>query len=114
LAFVDRCEDLQALPFALKKYQALREAQPQDELAQKMFQQLWMKSLGRQANHVYEISKMKLLVDKVNWPMVVQVLPWVLFASLFILGISFAAYKNLVGVSVAMAFIYIGIKIFRR
>ncbi len=30
MAFVDRCEELQALPYALKKYQTLKEVQPRD------------------------------------------------------------------------------------
>lgn len=110
VAFVDRCEDLQALPFALKKYQSLREAQPQDEMAQKMFQQLWMKSLSRQAGHVYKVSRLQSLVERINWNRFWQITPWVILALMFVVGVSFTAYRNLVGISVALSVVYFGIK----
>jgi ribosomal protein L40E len=43
LHFVNRCEDLQAVPYALKKYQDLKEAQPQDQIAQEMLHRVLMR-----------------------------------------------------------------------
>lgn len=109
LAFVDRCEDLQALPFALKKYEILKEAQPQDEVAQKMFQSVWVKALaGRVPGHKY----VNQYLAQVNWMRVRKLAP-VVFAMIFILsGLAHAGSRNLVGVGAAILFLTLGLTIF--
>lgn len=109
LAFVDRCEDLQALPFALKKYEILKEAQPQDEVAQKMFRSVWGKAFaGRVAKH----PQVRKYASQVNWTRVKKLSPFV-FGMMFILwGLANAGSRNLVGVGAAILFLTLGLTIF--
>ncbi len=114
IAFVDRCEDLQAIPYALRKYQALKEAQPQDTVAQEMFKKVWMKSLGQKANRLVEASRIMLLLNRVNWPKVVKLSPWVLYAAMVLVGATSAQFRNLVGIGVALFFMHLGLRVFFR
>jgi hypothetical protein len=105
LAFVNRCEDLQALPFALKKYELLKEAQPQDEMAQQMFHSVWMKSLARR------VSKQK-FIAQINWARVRRLAPFALGTLLILIGFSTTGWRNLVGVGAAILFLTLGLTIF--
>lgn len=113
LAFVDRCEDLQALPYALKRYQTLKEAQPHDEVAQQMLKKVWLKSFERNMGRMAELSKIKMLFQKINWARVAKLAPVVLGLSLILLGSLSGALRNLVGVGSAILLLTIGIRSFR-
>lgn len=116
LAFVDRCEDLRAIPFALKKYQALKEAQPQDPVAEQMLQKVWMKALARRADQVVEASKVRKVFSainsKINWPKVIVVAPWILYSLLILTGMFSSALRNMVGIGVSLFFIHLGLRVF--
>lgn len=113
VAFVDRCEDLQAIPFALKKYQSLKEAQPHDEVAQQMFHQVWLKSLGMRAGRMAEASQLKFLASKVNWPRVIKMSPLALSGLLILIGLFTSPLRNLVGLGAAIAVVTVGLRIFK-
>jgi len=113
LAFVDRCEDLQALPFALKKYEILKQAQPQDEVAQKMFQSVWVKALaGKVIGQVAQHKYVNQYLGQVNWTRMRKLAPFA-FALIFILsGLAHVGLRNLVGVGAAILFLTLGLTIF--
>jgi hypothetical protein len=128
IAFVDRCEDLQAIPFALKKYQSLKEAQPQDEVARKMFEKVWMKSLVHRADQMVQASGvmryltvlqksplyLRLLqkVKAVNWPRVIKMSPWVMYTLMILVGLTSASLRNLVGIGASLFFMHLGLRLF--
>jgi hypothetical protein len=129
IAFVDRCEDLQAIPFALKKYQALKEAQPHDDVARKMFEQVWMKSLVHGADRMVRASEIrryiadfkgsrfykklyKSVVLSVNWPRVIKISPWALYTLLILVGMTSASLRNLVGIGASLFFMHLGLRLF--
>jgi hypothetical protein len=112
LAFVHQCEDLQAVPFALKKYQDLREAQPQDKIAQDMFKHVVMKSIARKAEAVTENETVKRIMTQVNWSRVMRLSP-LIFSGLFVIvGLSHAGMRNLIGIGVSSLFITLGMAFF--
>lgn len=113
VAFVNRCEDLQAIPFALKKYKSLKEAQPHDELAKKMAHQVLLKSLGLTADRVAEASKIKFLFSKVNWPRLVKLAPLVFGLVLVVFGLMSHPLRNLVGIGVALISLTVGLRFFK-
>lgn len=114
LAFVDRCEDLQALPFALKKYEILKDAQPQDETAQQMFQKVWVKSLaGRMTQKVADKYLNKYL-QQINWERVRKLAPLAIGSFLVLCGLANAGSRNLVGVGAAIIFLTLGTTIFLK
>ncbi|MEZ0391155.1 MAG: hypothetical protein ACAH59_02995 [Pseudobdellovibrionaceae bacterium] len=112
LAFVHRCEDLQALPYALKKYQSLKEAQPQDDLAQKMFHQVVLKNLKGRAEQQNWYQKTQIMLSKVNWPRVRKVSPVALSFLLILIGLFTQSARNMVGVGAAVLFLVIGLTVF--
>lgn len=114
IAFVDRCEDLQAIPYALRKYQALKEAQPQDTVAQEMFKKVWMKSLSTKAQHLVEVSRVRVVLDRVNWPKVIKLSPWGLYIMMVSVGAMSEQFRNLVGIGVALFFMHLGLRVFFR
>lgn len=117
LAFVDRCEDLQALPFALKKYQALKEAQPHDPVAQRMLIAVTMKTKGLQRIHA-KLMKTGLITigsawaTHIPWLRVRKLAPWITAAGFMLYGLSNAGARNLIGIGVAVIFLTIGMTIF--
>lgn len=112
LAFVDRCEDLQALPFALKKYEILKDAQPQDETAQKMFQNVWVKSFAGRVTHQVTQRYLKQYIDQVNWTRVRKLAPLATGALLILGGLASSGSRNMVGVGAAIIFLTLGFTIF--
>lgn len=104
MAFVDQCDDLQALPFALRKYKELKEAQPQDETAQKMFQTAFLRSLKKQP----QVQKLQLWLERVNWSRVLRLAPVVLGALFVLVGLISRGQRNLVGFGAAILFLYFG------
>ena len=121
LAFVDRCEDLQAVPFALKKYQDLKEAQPHDEIAQQMFTHALLKSFARKAAVVADNAKVRWLREnieslreQVNWTRVARLSPFVVSTILILIGIGNAGLRNLIGIGVSIVFIALGLTLITK
>jgi hypothetical protein len=116
VAFVDRCEDLQALPFALKKYESLREAQPQDAITQQMFHRVLIRNLKRRAGELTWVQKTRTSIQlasaQINWVRVRKVAPFVISALMIAIGLSNPAARNLVGIGAAIIFLTAGITIF--
>lgn len=117
LAFVDRCEDLQALPFALKKYQALKEAQPHDPVAQRMVVAVTMKTKGLQRIHA-KLMKTGIIsvgaawATHIPWTRVKKLAPLVVAGGFMLYGMSNAGARNLIGIGVAVIFLTVGLTIF--
>lgn len=112
VAFVDRCEDLQALPFALKKYESLKEAQPQDDVAQKMFHRILLRNIGRKTRNLSWVQNTQAAVSKVNWTRVRKLTPLVIGFALILLGLSKNSSRNMVGIGAALLFLTIGLTVF--
>lgn len=112
LAFVNRCEDLQALPYALKKYQSLKEAQPQDDVAQQMFHQVLLKNLRGRAEKISGVPQIQALFGKINWARVRKVSPMVIGISLVLIGLTTSSARNMVGIGAAILFLVIGLTVF--
>ncbi len=98
--FVDRCEDLQAIPYALKKYEDLKSVQPQDEIAQSMLHKVLMRQFA------------KLNQDQIPWKRILKLLPLAVSVMLVLLGLILPSFRNLVGIGAAMAFVTIGFVVF--
>lgn len=116
VAFVDRCEDLQALPFALKKYETLKEVQPTDSMAQEMFHRVLIRNLQKKVDRISWLTKtrkfMTLANGKINWPRVRKLAPFALSAALIVVGLSSPAARNMVGMGAALLFLTIGLTLF--
>ncbi len=110
LAFVDRCEELQALPFALKKYKDLKEVQPQDSLAHQMLNSVLIKSLSRQASNMAAHPKMRWLrfITNIPWFNLVRVSPVVFALLLSFIGMTGHGNRNLAGGGVALLVLVLG------
>jgi hypothetical protein len=124
MEFVHRCEDLQALPFALKKYQTLKEIQPQDDLARQMFHQVFLKDLKKnidhQSNQIKFIRNARVEIaarwvqvsSRINWVRLRKVFPLFLGLCLMLIGWWQQGARNLVGVGTAVIFLTIGLTLF--
>ena len=116
VAFVDRCEDLQALPFALKKYETLKEVQPTDKLALEMFHKVLIRKMSRRADRISWVHNSKEFLTrisgKINWPRVRKVSPFALSLAMIIVGLSSHAARNLAGMGAALLFLTIGLTVF--
>lgn len=116
VAFVDRCEDLQALPFALKKYETLKEVQPTDSMAQEMFHRVLIRNLQKKVDRISWLQKTKkfmtLANGKINWPRVRKLAPFALSFALIMVGLSSPAARNMVGMGAALLFLTIGLTLF--
>ena len=110
MAFVDRCEDLQALPFALKKYKDLKAVQPQDEVASQMFKSVLFRVVSRQVGRVRQIPGLRALSKIKNWPWdnILRTAPVVVGFGLVLAGGLKLANPNFVGGGVALLFLYLG------
>lgn len=113
LAFVDRCEDLQAVPYALKKYQDLKDAQPHDEIAQEMLSRVTLRSFARRAEAVAGPS-IQLLKEKINWSRVFRMSPLAISALMILAGASRSGLRNLVGIGVSVLFITLGLALITK
>lgn len=117
--FVDRCDDLQALPFALKKYEMLREVQPSDKLAQKMFHQVLMRNVFRLSRRADQISWiynskqfLRNLSQQINWTRVRKLAPLAVGLMLILIGLSKHSARNMAGMGAAVLFLTIGLTVF--
>lgn len=114
IAFVDRCEDLQALPFALRKYQDLQTAQPQDSVTQDMIHQVWLRGLSKKMQASDWFRQSKVFAQSVNWNRVLKMSPWLMGALFIGLGLLKYSLRNLVGIGVAILFLCLGLVLFKR
>lgn len=112
LAFVDRCEDLQAIPFALRKYQDLKEAQPHDETANEMLHKVLMRSMVRKTKSNPMTKAALEAVEKINWRRVQKLSPLVLGGLLILYGLMSHGSRNMVGIGAALIFLTVGFTIF--
>ena len=113
LAFIDRCEELQSIPFALKKYQDLKEAQPSDDIAQKMFHRILLRSFARKAEAVARPS-FQALKEQVNWPRMARLSPLALSGALILAGSVHADLRNLIGIGVSVLFMTVGLALITK
>ncbi len=112
MSFVHRCEDLQALPFALKKYESLKEAQPQDPLAQQMFHQVLLKNFKTRAQKMAAVQNLQSALATINWSRLRKLAPLVIGLSLILVGLSRHTARNLIGIGAAVLFLSIGLTVF--
>ena len=113
MAFVDRCEELQALPFALKKYKELKEVQPQDSLASQMMNSVLMKSLSRQAGQVVEYRALRFLKE-IPYANIMRILPVMLGMGLLLRGLFSHGSRNYAGGGVALLVLILGYSYFAK
>lgn len=114
VAFVDRCEDLHALPFALKKYQSLKEAQPQDDMAQKMFHRILLRNIKSKAQTQNWYQRATVLLARVNWVRVRKLAPFAMGLFFILVGLTSGAARNMVGVGAAILFLTLGLRVFLK
>lgn len=107
MQFVDQCEDLQALPFALKKYKDLKETQPHDSLANQMFDSVIMKTLSTHALKYKEVPILR-RIRQLPWANFFRVSPLALGVFLFLIGIWRYEARNMIGAGVALLVLTIG------
>ena len=112
MSFVHRCEDLQALPYALKKYESLKEAQPQDPMAQQMFHQVLLKNLKGRAQQITAVQNMTSALATINWARLRKLAPLFLGLCLILIGISKHSARNMIGIGAAVLFLSIGMTVF--
>jgi ribosomal protein L40E len=109
LAFMERCEDLEALPFALKKYQDLKATQPHDNFADEMLHRVWARSVAKKFGDFSETLKISSMARRINWIRAGKLLPWISSTVFLVVGFSQPAYRNLAGVGAALLFITLGL-----
>lgn len=113
MAFVDRCEDLQALPFAMKKYKELKEVQPQDSLADQMFNSVLIKSFSQKASEVSKHPKVKWLFQ-IPWNNVLRVSPLVFSFLFMLIGLFSPGSRNFAGFGVTLLVLTLGLAYFLK
>lgn len=112
LAFVNRSEELHALPYALKKYQSLKEAAPQDDVAQKMYHHVLLKNLKSGAQKIPGSQKVGALFAQINWGRIRKVAPLAIGLILILIGLTSSSARNMVGVGAAIVFLVVGLTVF--
>lgn len=112
MAFVHRCEDLQALPYALKKYRDLKEVQPQDTIADEMLHRVLGGRLKRPAAWLSRNPAVQLAVRRIHWARLRKISPWAMAILLILLGLTQPALKNLAGIGASVLFITLGLHLF--
>lgn len=114
LHFVNRCEDLQAVPYALKKYQDLKEAQPQDQIAQEMLHRVLMRRFAVGAGLVKDHPSVQAVVHRINWLRLRKMAPWFISMALITVGLTQPDAKNLAGIGASILFITLGLHLFLK
>jgi len=107
--FVDRCEDLNAVPYALKKYEDFKSVQPQDPIAQSMIQRVIIKQFSKMND------RHRNWLDQVRawpWRRILKLGPVSVSALVAITGLVFPNLRNLVGVGVGAAIVTVGFVVF--
>jgi len=107
MQFVDRCEEMHALPFALKKYNELKEVQPQDSLASQMLNSVLMKSLSRRTSQVVD-SRFLSFLKQIPYGNIFRLVPLALSLSLILVGVLGHGKRNFAGGGVAFLVMILG------
>ncbi len=119
-AFVGQCEDLQAIPFALKKYQDLKEVQPQDTVASEMHQKLVFKIISKvkkaqsyqklnQSRYFVYGAKLFYFLNSRPWFRYFRILSWLVPFICVFWGFYQPQLSNMVGLGVSLAFLRVTI-----
>lgn len=122
IAFVDQCEELQAVPYALKKYQDLKEIQPFDEIAVQMHKRVLLKNFAKHSMKKVTLkvteSPRYLLIKSyllsLPWARYCKVLTWLLPIGFIVWGLFHAHLRNLIGLGVSFLFLRIAVQIFLK
>jgi hypothetical protein len=114
LSFVDQCEDLQALPYALKKYEALRQTQPHDPLGKKMAMEVMLRSLKRNPQSRKALETIQTFSKQINWVRVRRLAPLVAGSFFILMGLTNPDQRNLIGIGTSLIFLTVGFKIFLK
>ncbi|MEI7972891.1 MAG: hypothetical protein WCH11_00835 [Bdellovibrio sp.] len=102
--FVSECERGGALGFALQRYRDFKEAQPQDILAQRMYQKLFILNL----RHSPAMQKVEYFFWKIHWSRVLRMSPVVLALFFILLGLFSQSQRNMIGFGSALLFLLFG------
>jgi len=106
--FVEACTDLNALPYALRKYEDLKSLQPADPIVDQMLAQIRFKAAELEFLKQQK-SERQIKIEKIK--KLLKLSPLFLAGLMLILGILLTGYRNMIGFSVALLFIHIGIKL---
>jgi len=98
MEFVDRCEELQALPFAMRKYRDLKEVQPHDSMAAQMMNSVVMRALGKNSQWL----------QRLPWSNIFRVTPLVIAGILMLGGLIRPGWRNFVGGGVSLVVLTLG------
>jgi len=122
MAFVDQCEELQAVPYALKKYEELKEIQPFDQIAIEMHERVMLKNFAKRSikkvtlklaeSHQYLLIKSYLV--SVPWARYFRLLTWILPIGFIVWGLFHSHLRNLIGLGVSFLFLRIAIQFFLK
>lgn len=102
--FVSECERGGALAFALQRYRDFREAQPQDILAQRMYQKIFIRNL----RHSLPMQRLENLFWKIHWSRVLRMSPVILALFFILLGLFSQSQRNMIGFGSALLFLIFG------
>ena len=106
LEFVQRCEELQAIPYALKKYEELRATQPFDQMAQEMHKHVLLKSM---AKHLPPPPPLLVgwwrQLASLPWAQYFNILSWLLPFVFIVFAFIKPAWRNLAGLGVSWLFV---------
>jgi hypothetical protein len=120
ISFVDQCEELQAVPYALKKYQELKDLQPFDEIANEMHKKVLVKNFAKKSiNRIKSqmLDSPRFLLFKnylvsLPWSRYVRLATWIIPVTFIIWGLLQAHLRNLIGLGVSFLFLRIALQLF--
>lgn len=112
MAFVDRCEEMHALPFALKKYKELKEVQPHDSLAQQMVNSVLMKALEKRVKSAAGLPLVQKIIaraQEIPWKKIIRLSPFVISVLMILIGAVNLGQRNLVGIGASLLLLTLGL-----
>jgi len=120
MSFVDQCDELMAIPYALKKYEELRELQPFDEIANQMHERVLLKNFAKKSYNQLrsnlskypQILIFKDFVWRISWARYLRISTWLLPLSFIGWGTFDSQLRNLIGLGVSFLFLRVAIQFF--
>lgn len=112
--FVRSCHELDALKFAALKYEEIKSAQGGDVTCDQMLariQAMGAMSLANHRNRRVEAQKVAKPEFRLNWKKCLLLLPLAISAMLILFGMLNLGRRNLIGVGVALTFMWVGMVI---
>jgi hypothetical protein len=109
---VDQCEELQAVPYALKKYQELKEQQPFDEIANEMHKKVLVKNFAKKSINQIKSQMSDSYLMSLPWARYVRVATWILPVTFIIWGLFQSHLRNLIGLGVSFLFLRVAVQLF--